>query len=83
MLTTELLAHLYGADPENVRNNFLRNQERFIPGTHFFKLEGDELKQFKELHKPSFSGSVEISPRSKHLTLWTERGAILIRLDGA
>lgn len=75
VITTDLLAQLYGADPENVRNNFLRNQDRFVTGKHFFKLDGDDLRQFKELHKPSFRGLVEISPRAKHLTLWTERGA--------
>lgn len=86
VLTTELLAQLYGAEEVNIRNNFMRNQDRFQEGKHFFKLEGENLRQFKELHRPNSVGSVElhrvterysveISPRVKALTLWTERGA--------
>jgi hypothetical protein len=75
VLTTELLAQLYGTDDKNIQMNYSRNLDRFVSGKHFFKLEGEDLRQFKSLHKPTSSGLVGISPRVKHLTLWTERGA--------
>jgi len=75
VITTELLANLYGTEPKNLRMNFANNEDRFVSGKHFFKLEGEPLREFKSLHKANDVGFVEISPRAKHLTLWTERGA--------
>lgn len=75
VLTTELLATLYGTKPTNISTNFLSNAERFELGKHYFKLEGEELKEFKRLHRSSETASVEISPRVNALTLWTARGA--------
>lgn len=71
VITTEMLSMLYGADVKNIQNNYLRNEGRFVVGKHYFKLEGDELKEFK--NKPSLRGLV--ANRAKHLILWTERGA--------
>lgn len=71
VITTELLAQLYAADVKHIQNNYLRNSERFTIGKHYFKLEGAELKDFK--NKPSLRGLV--ASRAKHLILWTERGA--------
>lgn len=71
VLTTTQLAEFYGTDQNNIQMNFTRNTERFIEGKHFFKLQGDELKQFKNL--PTVSGLVD--KRSSHLILWTEKGA--------
>lgn len=73
VVTTELLAHLYGADVKNIQNNFARNVDRFEVGKHFFKIEGEELRELK--HKPSLSGSVKIARNVRSLILWTERGA--------
>ncbi|HAX5527458.1 TPA: ORF6N domain-containing protein, partial [Escherichia coli O157] len=70
---TELLAHLYGADVKNIQNNFARNVGRFQIGKHFFKIEGEELRELK--HRPSLSGSVKIARNVRSLILWTERGA--------
>ncbi|HDW8052601.1 TPA: ORF6N domain-containing protein [Yersinia enterocolitica] len=71
VVTTELLARLYGAEVKHIQNNYLRNAERFTIGKHYFKLEGIELKVFK--NKSSLRGLV--ASRAKHLILWTERGA--------
>ena len=71
VVTTEMLADFYGSDLKNLQMNHLRNAERFEIGKHFFKLEGDELKQFK--NQPTNSGSVQ--KRASSLILWTERGA--------
>jgi len=75
LITSDLLAQLYKTDVKNIQMNFTRNAGRFEPDKHYFKLEGETLRQFKRFHKPTVSGFVEISPRVKHLTLWTERGA--------
>ncbi|EED1763837.1 ORF6N domain-containing protein [Escherichia coli] len=37
VITTELLAQLYGAEVKNIQNNYARNAERFIEGKHFSK----------------------------------------------
>jgi L-rhamnose isomerase len=71
VISTEMLAQLYGAEVKNIQNNYLRNEGRFIAGKHYFKLERAELKEFK--NKPSLRGLV--ANRAKHLLLWTERGA--------
>ncbi|EHS7370317.1 ORF6N domain-containing protein [Salmonella enterica] len=71
VITTELLASLYATNTDNIKKNYSRNQERFVLGKHFFKLEGTELKEFKD--RVTLSHSVAKHTRS--LILWTERGA--------
>lgn len=71
VITTELLAQLYGAEVNNIQQNFKRNAERFVAGKHFFKLEGRELRDFKN----KLTDCQLVAPRAKHLILWTERGA--------
>ncbi|MCX8984814.1 ORF6N domain-containing protein [Citrobacter portucalensis] len=71
VITTELLAQLYGTETNNIKVNFTRNADRFVCGKHYFKLEGHELREFK--HKVTQSNLV--ASRAKHLILWTERGA--------
>ncbi|EDW2529080.1 ORF6N domain-containing protein, partial [Salmonella enterica subsp. salamae] len=71
VITTELLAQLYGAEANNIQQNFKRNAERFVAGKHFFKLEGNELRDFKN----KMTDCQLVAPRAKHLILWTERGA--------
>lgn len=71
VITTEMMADFYGTESKNIQNNFLRNSKRFIEGKHFFKIIGQELKDFK--NQPSLRGLV--NKRVSHLTLWTERGA--------
>lgn len=71
VITTEMMADFYGTESKNIQNNFLRNSKRFIEGRHFFKIIGQELKDFK--NQPSLRGLV--NKRVSHLTLWTERGA--------
>ena len=71
VITTELLAQLYGTDAIRIQQNHKRNEERFIAGKHFFKLEGAELKEFKN----RLSLSESVGKRARSLILWTERGA--------
>ncbi|HBP8719632.1 TPA: ORF6N domain-containing protein [Escherichia coli] len=80
VITTELLAQLYGAGVKNIQNNYARNAERFIEGKHFFKVAGDALKNlrvalnYSQNLQPSLRG-LQISPKARSLILWTERGA--------
>ncbi len=71
VITTESLAVGYGAEVKNIQNNFIRNDSRFVEGKHYFIVQGDELKELKNL--PSLRGLVD--KRTPKLTLWTERGA--------
>lgn len=82
VVTTELLAQLYGADIKNVQNNFARNASRFVEGKHFFKLTGEQLKEFRLQVASNYSQDLQpslrwsqISPKTRSLILWTERGA--------
>ncbi|EBU9232466.1 ORF6N domain-containing protein [Salmonella enterica] len=73
VITTELLAQLYGTETNNIKVNFSRNSERFVCGKHYFKIEGDELRTMK--HEVTQSNSVKIARNVRSLILWTERGA--------
>ena len=70
VITTELLAHLYGADVNSIQQNHKRNSVRFIEGKHFFKVMGEELKNLRLT-----VSQLQISPKTRSLILWTERGA--------
>lgn len=71
VITTELLAKLYGCSEKNLSVNFDNNRSRFEEGKHFVKLQGDDLRAFK--NQPNIVGLV--AKRAAHLILWTERGA--------
>lgn len=73
VITTELLAQLYGTEAIRIQQNHARNAERFIEGKHFYKLVGDELRGMK--HRLSLSESVKIARNVRSLIIWTERGA--------
>ncbi|UCP23497.1 P22AR C-terminal domain-containing protein [Escherichia coli] len=73
VVTTELLASLYGTEPDYIRKNFNRNSGRFVIGKHYFLLENEELREFK--HSMSLRPSVKIARNVHSLILWTERGA--------
>lgn len=73
VVTTELLAQLYGTEANNITKNFCVNSDRFVAGKHFFKLEGEALREFK--HYITKSNVVEIPRQTRHFILWTERGA--------
>lgn len=71
VITTELLAQLYGTEVINIQVNHTRNKSRFVEGKHYFKLEGAELKDFKN----RLTESKSVAKRARALILWTERGA--------
>lgn len=71
VITTDMLADFYGTETIRLQQNYVRNLERFIEGKHFFKVVGEELKNFKK----ALTSSKIVSPNARHLVLWTERGA--------
>lgn len=70
VVTNEQLAAGYGTTVDRIRQNFNRNKSRFVEGKHYFQIERDELNDLRV----SFSDA-QISPKTRSLTLWTERGA--------
>ncbi|EGK3890728.1 ORF6N domain-containing protein [Escherichia coli] len=70
VITTELLAKLYKTEQKHIRQNFKRNECRFIAGKHFFKVSGSELDKLRTSQR-----GLQISPKTRSLILWTERGA--------
>ncbi|ABS41801.1 ORF6C domain-containing protein [Clostridium botulinum] len=69
VLTTEQLGEVYEVDEVRIRQGFSRNQDKFQEGKHYFKLQGEELKQFKREYLK------DTSLKLNSLMLWTERGA--------
>ena len=72
VMTTEQIAEAYGCAPKQIQQNFNNNRVRFIAGKHFFVLEGQDLQTFR-LQVENIE--LQISPKTRHLYLWTERGA--------
>ncbi|HBL06456.1 MAG TPA: hypothetical protein DDZ33_05895 [Clostridium sp.] len=70
IMTTEILAEQYGTYTERIRQNYLRNEKRFVEGKHYYKLVGDELKSFKAEYLNDTNLKF-----AKELLLWTEKGA--------
>lgn len=71
VVTTAQLADFYGTQQNNIKKNFSNNADRFIEGKHYFKLEGIELRDFKNM----VNNVHHVSNRASRLILWTERGA--------
>lgn len=80
VITTESLAQLYGTEAIRIQQNHKRNDGRFVEGKHFFKVAGDELTKLRLSLSESQNLRVslrhlQISPKTRSLILWTERGA--------
>lgn len=71
VLTTEQLAQAYECDTDNIKRNFSNNKDHFKEGKHFFKLEGENLKAFKNEVK----NFPLVGKKASCLYLWTRRGA--------
>ena len=73
VILTDQMAQVYGCEPIQIQQNYANNKDRFEEGKHFFKLTGEELKNFK-----ASLGDSKISSTLKFtsvLMLWTRRGA--------
>lgn len=73
VLTTQQLAEAYKVDDKRIRDNYTNNKDRYVEGKHFIKIEGQELKQFK--NAPETMGVVGCNASSVYL--WTERGCLM------
>ena len=71
IMTTKTLAEQFGTEENNIKNNFNNNKNRFKEGKHYFKLQGQELKDFKRLVN-DIDEALKFAPV---LYLWTDRGA--------
>lgn len=73
VITTKTLAEVYECDESNIKVNFNSNKDKFIEDKHYYKLQGEELKKFKEYCK--VSNLYFVKPNVNTLYLWTKRGA--------
>lgn len=69
VLLTQQLAESYGTDNKSISYNFNHNKDRYQEGKHYFLLQGDDLKAFREFH--------DLPHNLNKVYLWTERGAFL------
>lgn len=74
VITTAMLADFYGTEPIRIQQNQHENKQRFVEGKHFFKIVGQELKEFVTSLK-LVANFPPISNKTRSLILWTERGA--------
>ena len=72
VLTTKQVAEIYGVDDKKIRDNFTNNKNRYIEDIHFIKIEGEDLKHFK--NDTEIFGVV--GHRTSSAYLWTERGCL-------
>lgn len=71
ILTTEQLAEFYEATTQQIKTNFNSNKDKFIEGKHYYRLEGEELKKFKdEVRNTNLVGK-----NASQLILYTKQGA--------
>lgn len=75
VITTKELAKVYNCDENNIIKNFNLNESKFKIGKHYYKLDGEELKEFKRLMKNSNEPLYEEIKFAPKLYLWTHKGA--------
>ena len=75
VITTKMLAEVYECDENNIIKNFNNNEDKFIEGKHHYKLEGEELKEFKRVMKISNEPLYQEIKFNSIMILWTKRGA--------
>ena len=69
VMTTAVLAEEYGTDAKTISYNFNHNKERYNEGKHYYCLEGEDLRAFREIH--------DLPSNINKFYLWTEKGAFL------
>lgn len=71
ILTTDQLATFYGTTPKRITDNFNANKDKFVEGTHYFHIEGSQLKFFKDQTRKTGL----VNEHASSINLWTKRGA--------
>ncbi len=72
IMTTKVLGEEFGATEKNIQDNFSNNKDRFKEGKHYYRLEGQALKDFKNSLPDIIGEPLKFAPS---LILWTEKGA--------
>ncbi len=67
--TSEQLADKFGVDVKRLVKNFNNNKTKYVEGKHYFLLKGEDLSLYTQ------NLDVQISSKTRHLYLWTEKGA--------
>lgn len=75
VITTAQLAEFYGASETQVKQNFNNNKQNFVEVTHYFYLQGDELRMFKRQVDNIDLPLADTLKFASHLYLWTRQGA--------
>lgn len=75
VITTKLLAQVYECDEHSIIKNFNSNKDKFEEGKHYYKLSGEQLKEFKRVITNSDHPLYEEIKFTSVLILWTKRGA--------
>jgi very-short-patch-repair endonuclease len=71
VITTKVLANVYGCDNKIISNNFNRNKDKFEEGKHYYELKGKQLQAFKGCHQNDKSLKYVST-----LYLWTKLGSL-------
>lgn len=74
VITTKTLAQVYECKEQQIQQNFNNNLDKFIEGKHYYKLEGADLKEFKNI-LDNFEDVTGYKKNTARLILWTKRGA--------
>lgn len=72
LLTNDQLAEFYGTTPTRIAQNFNYHKDKFIEGKHYYRLEGNELRDFKSQLGNS---ELPINKFVSQLILYTKQGA--------
>lgn len=73
VLTAKQIAEAYRVDVQKIQQNFANNRSRFVDGKHYISMKGNDLRDFKN----KFEKIELVGGRTRHLYLWTEKGALL------
>ena len=71
VLTTAQLAEAYGTTTKVISKNFTRNRNRYVEGIHFYRLTGEEKREFCNRRQ------IDDGSKATVFYLWTERGTLL------
>ena len=71
VLTTKQLAQAYECEPQQIKQNFNNNLNHFVEGKHYFKVESEALRSFKN----KVENIDLVGKNARILYLWTRRGA--------
>lgn len=75
VITTKMLADVYETEEIRIQQNFNSNQEKFKEGKHYYKLQGNDLKEFKRVLVKNEDPLYQEIKFASVLILWTKRGA--------